>query len=367
MDNFAADCLVLAEEKLAAGKIDRRAFMKIATLLGAAGPVALSSGEARAASEIVFCTWGGDATTHYKKAYAEPFEKATGIKVAFDGTGPSVGKIRAMMDAKKVSWDVMDTTLGVAIELGPLGMLEKIDYSIVDKNKVLPGLANEYGVAGYIYSTLIVYDTTKFPGKKPQTWADFWNVKEFPGKRSFRRDLPAVLEAALLADGVPRDKLYPIDVPRAFKKVQEIKKDCIFWSTGSESQANLRDGETVMGTLWNTRATGLIEDGKGRFAPSWDGAIVQSNAWGVPKGNPAGKDVMKLIASMQDPGQQIELLRLLGNGPVNPAAAAQVPAELKARNPSDPSHLAVSVLADNAWYAANQTTLTPKLLDLLAS
>jgi len=366
MDAFLSDCLALAES--GADDVDRRRFLKLAALLGAAAPAALAAGAARAGSgEVVLANWGGDAVAAAKKAYGEPFEKATGLKLAVDSTGPSSGKLRVMVESKRVTWDVMDTTLGDAGELGPAGLLEPIDYGIVDREKVLGGYARHHAVAGYGYSNILAYDAAKFPGRKPESWVDFWNLKEFPGKRMLGKPLGGNLEAALQAAGVPRDQLYPLDVERAFKKIAEIKKDCIFWASGAQSQQLLREGEVSMGQLWNTRAFLLHRDTQGRIVTVWNQGMFQTNAWTVPKGNPAGKDAMRLIASMHDPGQQVEMLRLIGFGPVNPAAAAAVPADLTAQNPSDPAHLAGQVRADVQWYAENQTKVVQRYLDLIAS
>lgn len=369
MDEFAKDSLAIAKAKFDQGKIDRRQFMTVAAILGFSGPAVLGSRQAAAATtEVVLSNWGGDAVAAYKKAYGEPFEKVSGLKMPVDTTGPSAGKIKAMVESKKVTWDVGDSNLGVGVELGGAGLLEAIDYSIVDKNKVLPGLWNDHAIAGYGFSHIFVYDDAKFPNKKPQSWADFWNLKDFPGKRAMRRDPQGVVEAALFADGVPKDKIYPIDLPRAFKKIQEIKKDTIFWNNAAESQQLIRDGEVTMCETWNTRAYLLGQDTKGRVKTVLNQGMFQPNAWVVPKGNPAGREAaMKLIASMQDPGQQIEILKIIGCGPVNPAAAALVPAELKGQNPSDPAALASQVMFDVQWYAANQAKAQQAFLDFLAS
>ena len=69
----------------------------------------------------------------------------------------------------------------------------------------------------------------------------------------------------------------------------------------------------------------------------------------------------------RSPGQQIEILKIIGCGPVNPAAAALVPAELKGQNPSDPAALASQVMFDVQWYAANQAKAQQAFLDFLAS
>jgi putative spermidine/putrescine transport system substrate-binding protein len=366
MDIFTLDRCSLIEERTN-GEIDRRGLLRLAGVLGLATPALLAATAARAATEVVLVNWGGDAVTAAKKAWGEPFEKASGLKMAVDSTGPSAGKIKAMVESKRVTWDVMDTTFGDAGELGPRGMLEPIDYTVVDKGKVLEGFAQPFAVAGYGYSNILAYDSAKFADRKPQSWADFWNLKDFPGKRMLGRPLGGNLEAALQADGVPRDKLYPLDVPRALKKIGEIKKDCIFWTSGAQSQQLLRDGEVSMGQLWSTRAFLLHRDTKGRIVTVWNQGMFQTNAWTVPKGNPAGKDAMRLIASMQAPQGQVEMLQLIGFGPVNPAAAALVPAELRAQNPSDPQNLAGQVKADVNWYAENQAKVVQQYLDLIAS
>ena len=56
-------------------------------------------------------------------------------------------------------------------------------------------------------------------------WADLFDTAKIPGKRTFYKwSAPGVLEIALLADGVAPDKLYPLDLDRAFKKLDTIKK-----------------------------------------------------------------------------------------------------------------------------------------------
>jgi hypothetical protein len=70
-----------------------------------------------------------------------------------------------------------------------------------------------------------------------------------------------VLEAALLADGVPRDKLYPLDVDRAFKKLEEIKPNItVWWTSGGQSAQLLHDGEVDMTMIWNGRASAVMKD-----------------------------------------------------------------------------------------------------------
>lgn len=349
------DSIALLGEQLAKGAIDRRRFLQVATLLGVTTAMGSRAAWAQA-KEIVLANAGGDAVTAMGQAYGEPYMKQVpATKVVIDGTFPSSAKIKAMVEAKNTTWDICDRNLTAALELGEPGLLQEIDYTVVDRNKLRPEHAGKWGCGSYIYSNVLAYQADAFGGRKPMTWKDFWNVKDFPGKRALRKHIDGQLEAALLADGVAPKDIYPIDLKRALAKIKELKPHCIFWSTGAESQQVLRDKEVVMANLWNTRATVLRRESKQKIDFHFNEASLWVGAWIVPKNNPAGKDVFKFMASTQDPGRQVELFKLLGNGPVNPAAAPMVPEDLRPIDPGSPANYAMQVPADAEWYAKNSS------------
>ena len=118
------------------GKVyPRRVFLGMCGAMGLA-PVAARLTPALAdQNELVLVNWGGDAVRGMKNAWVDPYlKKYPDRKVAIDGTGPSTSRIRLMVQSGKVTWDVMDRNLHTALEIGPEGVLEKIDYSIVDKS-----------------------------------------------------------------------------------------------------------------------------------------------------------------------------------------------------------------------------------------
>src|SRR5215213_5232849 len=84
---FGRDCLDVAAQKHARGEIDRRTFVRLAAMLGALPFGAKGASAQSAPKEIVVVNWGGDSRPAYAKAFGDPYEKATGIKVAQDGTG----------------------------------------------------------------------------------------------------------------------------------------------------------------------------------------------------------------------------------------------------------------------------------------
>lgn len=369
--SFMADCVELAAEQHAKGRIDRRTLVKLLGALGLA-PIAnavmpgMSAAQAR---EVVMVNWGGIANTAFSRFYGAPFEaKNPGVKVTQDSSGPSAAKIRAMVEARRVTWDLCDSSSSSSIQLSKLNLLEPIDYAIVDKS-LLPaqGFAYPYGAAAYSFSSLIVYDAEKFRGDPPKGWADFWNLQKYPGKRMLRNDPITCMDAAVMSTGVPLDKVYPINEKLAFDQLKKIKNQLVFWTNGTESEQIMRTGEASMGLIWHTRAKVLFEETKGKIDFTWAQGILQPGIFVVPKGNPAGKLAMQLLRSMQEPDPQIGLLQFLGNGPTNPKAAAAVPAEFRRFNPMDPDNAKVQLVISGEYWGENQFRLIQEYKDVISS
>ncbi|MDB5373650.1 MAG: putative spermidine/putrescine transport system substrate-binding protein, partial [Belnapia sp.] len=239
-----------------------------------------------------------------------------------------------------------------------------IDYSVLDRSNVIgPGFALEYGAAPYSFSSVLVYDSARFPNG-PTGWADFWDTRKFPGTRLLRRDASCVLEAALLSMGKDPAALYPLDTRAALKRVLELRRNLVLWTNGSESEQLLRTGEAVMGQIWHTRATVLEKETNGRLKFIWNQGILQPGIMVIPKGNPGGEMAQRLLASMlAKPEPQVGLLGLLGNGPTNPKAADMVPAELRRFNPTDPENAKQQVVMDGNWWGEHYQSVNQDYID----
>mgnify|MGYP003674455835 CR=1 FL=1 len=343
-DEFSRDCIEIASQRLANGEIDRRSFLSAMTILAALPTSALLGGnEARAAAkELLIANWGGPAVAAYENAFGKPFQKTSGVEVVIDGTGPLPSKVKAMVQSGAVTWDICDMDAQKTLVLANEDLLEPIDYNIVDKSKMPPDLAYEYGAASYYLCYVLTYDKDKIP-VAPTSWKDFWDLEKFPGNRTMRKQPDGQLEAA--------KEVYPIDLELAKAKLKEIRPNLIAWGSGSESQQLFHQGEVVMGNLWHTRATVIYRESKGRFAWTWNEGLQAAAMWNVVKGNPAGRETaMQFIASTQDPMKQIELLSVMGSGPINPAAAALVPEELKMFDPGQPAHSSLMVQHNPKWF-----------------
>jgi putative spermidine/putrescine transport system substrate-binding protein len=363
--SYGQDLVDIARQEMAAGRIGRRDFVRIMGALGLGAAAIGGIRPARAdAKEITVANFGGDALTAWASAWGDPFTKDTGIAVHFDGSGPLPGNIKQQVQANNVIWDVSDGDGYYGIQLGDAGFLDPIDYSIVDKAKVWPEFVWPYGVCDYIYSYVLAYDTTKVKGVP--TWTDFFDLKKYPGKRSFWKYFMGTGEPILLADGVPPDKLYPLDVNRCIAKAKTLGDNLILWDSGASSQQMFEDGEVTMACIWNTRASVLKRDTKGRVDYTFNQAIRTSGAMIIPKGVKDPKASNTFIATAQDPQSQLLLLKLMGNGPANPAASKMATGDLAAMDPSSPANRAVQINRDETWYAKNYDDAVGTWLDAMS-
>lgn len=346
----------------------RRDFVKgMGILTGAAvmaGRRLVPSAWGKETKELVFVNFGGEATPAMYEAWVAPFEKETGVKATMQSP-TNYAKLKGMVESGNVIWDVVDTDEDFAIRGGRQGILEPIDYSVVNKKNV--DFTLEYGVPPYYYSYVMAWRSDMFKGVQPKTWADFWDVNRFPGKRGLWRWMYGVLEAALLADGVPFDKVYPIDEKRALNKIKEIKPHVVsFWESGAESIQLLREGEASMSAVWNTRALVLKRQMKGKAQYTYNQAILQASALVVPKGAPNKENAMRFIDGVLKPERQAKLFELMGNGPVNPAALKLIPEELKIENPSDPRNKELQLHLGVQWYADNYDRVLNDYLNVIS-
>ncbi|MBZ8117046.1 ABC transporter substrate-binding protein [Roseovarius sp. LXJ103] len=369
-DAFTQDQLELLADKARQGKISRRKF----TQLGAAllGTTALATHGVPALADdgqLVFVNWGGDAMDAYDAAYGKPFEEATGVRVRQDGSGPTEGSIQAQFESGSPTWDIVDADAFSAETLGKKGMIEPIDYSVVDRAKMRDGFGWEYSASSYFFSYIIVYDATKFGDNPPTSMADFFDVEAFPGKRAMYKWGTGMWEALLLGDGVAAADLYPLDIERAHAKLEGFKEHVIsFWGNGAESQTVMLDGEASMGLAWSTRARLMDQDTDGEVSFTWQDGLLSPGAMAVVKGNPGGtENAMKFIASAQDPARQLVMFDMLSQGPANPATDDLIPEDQRKYNPVAPDNFAKQIAIDVAWYEENYGAALDEYLAIISA
>ena len=302
------------------------------------------------AADMVFTSWGGTTQDAQNAAWAEPFAAETGTQVLQDGP-TDYGKIKAMVEAGAVSWDVVDVEGDYAVQAGKAGLLEPLDFTIIDKSRLDPRFVTDHSVGSFYYSFVIGCNKDAV-AECPKTWADLFDTAKFPGKRTFYKwSAPGVIEAALLADGVAPADLYPLDLDRAFKKLDAIKGDIIWWSSGAQSQQMLASAETPYGSFWNGRLTALAESGI-TVETSWDQNITAADSLVVPKGAPNKEAAMRFIALATSPKAQAAMAAATGYAPINLDAPSEMDPGVRATLPDQQAETQVN--ADMAYWAEHR-------------
>lgn len=302
------------------------------------------------AADMVFTSWGGTTQDAQNAAWAEPFAAETGTQVLQDGP-TDYGKIKAMVEAGAVSWDVVDVEGDYAVQAGKAGLLEPLDFTIIDKSRLDPRFVTDHSVGSFYYSFVIGCNKDAV-AECPKTWADLFDTAKFPGKRTFYKwSAPGVIEAALLADGVAPADLYPLDLDRAFKKLDAIKGDIIWWSSGAQSQQMLASAETPYGSFWNGRLTALADSGI-TVETSWDQNITAADSLVVPKGAPNKEAAMRFIALATSPKAQAAMAAATGYAPINLDAPAEMDPGVRATLPDQQAETQVN--ADMAYWAEHR-------------
>ncbi|HYM70521.1 MAG TPA: ABC transporter substrate-binding protein [bacterium] len=356
------------------GGITRREFVRRALTMGVSAAalsgavVDLLAGAGQAAppmkgtGEVVVCTWGGSYANAQKTAFFDPFEQETGIKVRIVGV-PDVAKIQAMVQTGNVEWDLVDSEGEMMIELGRKGMLERADYSIINKADLIAGTSSDWGIGSVAYAYVLAWNTTKFPaGRAPATWADFFNDGRFPGHRAMYNQPIPVLEFALLADGVSRDKLYPLDVDRAYKFLQPRKAEINVWYKDTNQITTLMRGGDV----------DLIEATSGRVlelqrshspaAFTWNQAAWMQSYWITPKGAKNKVNAMKLMAYYARPANEAKFVETFPYGVPNAKAYGLMPPATAAMLPTNPANVGKEIQVNSTWWADNGDAMTKRWL-----
>lgn len=303
------------------------------------------------ADQMVFSSWGGTTQDAQAKFWATPFAEETGTRVVQDGP-TDYGKLKVMVENEAVSWDVVDVEFDFALQAGAQGLLEPLDFSVIDKTALDPRFVSDYAVGSFYYSFVLGYDLAAFGDAKPATLADLFDTERFPGKRTFYKwSAPGVIEAALIADGVAPQDLYPLDLDRAFAKLDTIKSDIIWWSGGAQSQQLLASGEAPIGLFWNGRLAALEADGL-EVGISWDQNITAADALVVPKGTRNKAAAMAFIAAATSASAQAGFAAETGYAPINLGSPELMQADIRMTLPD--AHDDNQINADMAYWAAHR-------------
>ena len=312
-----------------------------------------------AGEKVVFASWGGIYQEASKKGYCDSFAAKTGATVIQDGP-VDYAKLRTMIQSGSPTWDVVDVTIDFLYNAAKDGLFEKIDTNIVDTSGLPAKYVHEYGIANIVWSYNIAFNTQAFPeGKHPKTWSEFFDVDKFPGRRALRDRVNPMLEIALLADGVRFESLYPLDVDRALKKLDALKKNAVWWTTNSQSQQLMIDGECTLGILNNGRIYDAVQKGA-KIGIEWAQNLQSVDYLVVPKGSKAKNAAMGLIGEMVLAESQARVSNIMPLAPTNPEAFKLITKEVAPWLSTEPANLTQGFPINEEFWRDNYKTLAER-------
>lgn len=308
------------------------------------------------ATLTVVSSGGGAYQQSHRKSFIQPFSEITGIKVNSLLWDMDYGKLKTMVKSGHVPWDVVDVTAS-EFSLGRRdGLYQNLTIKPHD-GQFFPNSVTDQGVANVYWGIVLAYGRGAFGSAGPKSWRDFWDVHRFPGPRALYDGPKGNLEFALLADGVPLDKLYPLDVDRAFKKLNEIKPYVKSWYTdGAQPVQWILSKSVVMSSAWNGRIFASPE-AKAAIDYTWRGAALELDYWVIPKGSAHVDTASRFIFFASLPWTMAQQVEAVGYGPANIAALDLVPPDIRSQLPTYPANRRLAFVLNADWWAAHEESV----------
>lgn len=256
-----------------------------------------------------------------EQALWAPAAKALGVTYGLD-TSQSWADARAQVESGSIKWDIIQIALAEIPQAKAAGVLEKLDPDVCNRADFVPGASTDYFVANSLYSTVIAWNKKTYGHNGPKSKADFWDIAKYPGRRALWNEPVGSLEAAALAVGTPRDKLYEFLATSegrksAIAKLAEIAPHIsVWWESGAEAEQLIREGKVDLIITWGGRVQGAIDAGAD-FAYTFNDGQIGTDGYAVIKGAPHRDAAMRLLKEMSKPEYQKELPYRFPTSPAN--------------------------------------------------
>jgi putative spermidine/putrescine transport system substrate-binding protein len=338
--------------------------LKLALAAGALAGAGLLT-VAMAARPLTVVSWGGAFQEAQKKAFFEPF-KATGSALIDESWDGGVGVLRSKTEGgADAGWDVVEVESEELLVGCEEGLFVQLDWSrIGGKDAYLPEAVHECGVGNILYNFVLAYDKDKLK-TAPAGWADFFDTAKFPGKRALRGGPKTNLEIALMGDGVAHADVYKTlateeGVARAFKKLETIKKDMIWWKSGAQPPQLLASGEVVMTSAYNGRIDAANRNDKRNFGIQWNGSLFTVDSWVILKTTPNLDEAYKFVALAGQAEHQAKIPEHIAYGVTNKDAAAKIDPKRLAELPTHPDNFSKATKISDQFWLENIDRLTER-------
>jgi putative spermidine/putrescine transport system substrate-binding protein len=342
--------------------------------------------------DMTVVSWGGAYQTSQINAYAEPYmEMNPEVSITWDeSSGEAVARMRAMYEAGNVTWDLVDVVAADAIRLCDEGLAMEVDHDeiLAPAPDGTPAsedfgdfIVSDCHIPQIIYSTAFGYrtDVDEWNGNVPTEMCDIFDLETFPGTRSMERNPIMNMEWALICSGVPQDEVYDMleteeGVDMAFAKLDEIKDETIWWTSGSETPQLLADGEAVFGSGWNGRLFELIEVDEQPVEMLWDYQVLDIDGWIIPADLPEDRlnRVLDFLYFATDTQRLADQAQWISYGPARASSVplvsthADLGVEMGPHMPTAPANSENVFLFNFEWWADYRDDLDARFQAWLA-
>jgi putative spermidine/putrescine transport system substrate-binding protein len=354
--------------------ISRRKILAgaIAGAIAATAGTALYENSGRApksSKRVVISGWGGSMQRAMRDAYFTPFTRETGIEVVEQTYGSQgLARVKAQLGEGGAQVDLLDGAPFWPVVGRKQGLLEKITLPDVDESLFLPGAIDEYAFGYTTVSWGITYIRQGRPA--PGNWREFWNTRDFPGRRAFFGPFVARhAEYALMADGVRPEDVYPLTdakLERAFAKLAQIEPSVDIWYQTAAQCEQLLVGEQVdMAEFFSGRVF-ILQDQGVPVEFVWNEAITNMPVFVLAKGAPNRANALEFLAYLTRPEPQAALAKLIYYGPTNTSAFDLInDQKTLERLPTYGANLSRQIILDGNWWGENLHRFAPRWSQLI--
>lgn len=320
--------------------------------------VAATLGAQRPQASLTVVSYGGGAYQEsHKRAFIEPFGRRAGVKMTSLSWGAEYGHLQEMVRSRRVPWNVVEVTAAQFARGVRENLFARLSSFVPRESyEPIPGspAPTQFGVPNVYWSTVLAYRSSAYRPTPPRSWKDFWDLRRFPGPRALYDNPRGTLEFALLADGVPRTRLYPLDVERAFRKLSTIRPAVrLWWQDGTEPVNALLTGRVAMTSAWSGRIFASAQ-ARREIKYSWEGAAHELDYWIIPKGAANVPLATRFIHFASTPSAMAAQAMATAYGPANKLALPLVAPDVLPQLPTATANWRVSFVVNSDWWSQHE-------------
>lgn len=325
---------------------------------------------------LTIATWGGAYESVQREVLFDPFTEQTGILVE---TETYTGGLTVLENTPP---DLVDMSMAETLAACEAGNLQPLDHGILAEGAdgspaqqdFAPGALQPCSVAHSVYATVIAYDSRAFPGRRPSSVADLFNLVDFPGRRALQDSPYANLEWALMSYGVPRRELYDLlSTPRgmrlAFDRLDSLVEEVHWWQEGQTPVEWLESGKVVMATGYNGRFFSARLESGSSIEIIWDGQIQERQTWVIPQGADHPDAANEFIRFATTTDRMVAIANRIAYGPTRSSASTRIGRhpttgiDMRPHIPTHPYNSATEISKDVLWYARTYQRVLQQFVD----